>query len=77
MVILRKSTKDLRYFDCGTKDKESDANPYIIYSQLYAAQIPWFIQQRAEEIAREVKGKFTVLVISATRTQCRTIVESF
>jgi len=42
----------------------------------YATQIPWFIQTRIGEIAKEIRGKFTTLIISPTKIQCRTIVNA-
>ncbi|NQT92238.1 MAG: UvrD-helicase domain-containing protein [Lentisphaerae bacterium] len=68
--------KPFRYFDDPQKDKESERNPQLVYSQVYAKQIPWFIQERVKEIAKEVKGKFTVLLISPTRTQMRQVVSA-
>lgn len=65
--------KPFRYFEDAQKDRESECNPQVVYSQVYPKQIPWFIQERVKEIAIEVRGKFAVLVISPTRTQCRQI----
>ncbi|MGA2605183.1 MAG: UvrD-helicase domain-containing protein, partial [Verrucomicrobiia bacterium] len=66
--------KKFEYFDHKRKDRESDKNPKIIHASLFAAQIPWFIQQRIEEIAQDVRDKFSVLIISPTKTQSRHIV---
>lgn len=68
--------KEYLYFDDKDKDKESAQNPHIAYSQLFAKQIPWFIEQRLGEIAEDVKRKFTVLIISPTKVQCRGIVKA-
>jgi len=68
--------KPFQYFDDPEKDKESERNPWLVYSQMYARQIPWFIQKRVEEIAKEVREKFTVLLISPTRTQSRQVVSA-
>jgi superfamily I DNA/RNA helicase len=65
--------KPFRYFEDAQKDRESEYNPQVVYSQVYPKQIPWFIQERVKEIAIEVRDKFAVLVISPTRTQCRQI----
>jgi superfamily I DNA/RNA helicase len=65
--------KPFRYFDDPQKDRESDRYPSLVYGQMYAKQIPWFIQKRISEIAREVRDQFSVLVLSPTRTQCRHI----
>ena len=68
--------KPFRYFEDPDKDQESERYPSIIYRQMFATQIPWFIQKRIKEIAEEVRNKFSVLVISPTRVQCRHIVAS-
>jgi len=68
--------KPFRYFDDPQKDRESDRYPSVVYGQVYAKQIPWFIQGRIREIAGQVRDKFSVLVIAPTRTQCRDIVEA-
>jgi superfamily I DNA/RNA helicase len=63
--------KPFRYFEDPHKDRESEHYPSLFYRQVYAKQIPWFIQDRIGKIAEEVKDKFSVLVLSPTRTQCR------
>ncbi len=68
--------KPFWYFEHPEKDRESDSNPLLVYSKVYAKQIPWFIQERVKEIAKEVRDKFTVLLISPTRIQSREIVNS-
>ena len=50
--------KPFLYFDGDeTKNKESEKYSQIVYKSLHAKQIPWFIQQQIEEIAKEVKGQ--------------------
>jgi len=66
--------KPFVYFDDPLKDIDSECNPRIIYAQVYAAQIPWFIHERVKDIATELRGKFSALLISPTRVQCRQIV---
>lgn len=56
--------KNFCYFDKEDKDKDSLANPNIVYTQKFAKQIPWFISQQIDEIAKQVKDKFSVLIIS-------------
>ncbi|HDZ20296.1 hypothetical protein LCGC14_0204970 [marine sediment metagenome] len=68
--------KPFRYFDEPQKDKESERNPQLVYTQVYAAQIPWFIQKRVEDIAKEVRDKFTVLLISPTGPKSRQVVNA-
>jgi superfamily I DNA/RNA helicase len=68
--------KPFRYFDDQEKDRESERYPSLIYGQVYPAQIPWFIQQHIQEIAKEVRRQFSVLVISPTKSQCKRIAEA-
>lgn len=68
--------KPYEYFENEEKDKESDQSPKLIYKQSYAAQIPWFIQQQIGEVAKEIRGNFSVLIISPTKKQSKTIVGS-
>jgi AAA domain len=72
--LTNRINKPYQYFEDKEKDKESDDNAKIIYGKLFAKQIPWFIEQRIGEIAAEVRGKFSVLIISPTNIQCRAIV---
>lgn len=68
--------KPYNYFEDEKKDKESDQNPRLVYAQTFATQIPWFIQQRIGEIAKEIRGNFSVLIISPTKKQSRAVVEA-
>ena len=74
--LANRIDKPYNYFEDEKKDKESDQNPKLAYTQTYATQIPWFIQQRIGEIAKEVRGSFSVLIISPSKKQSRTIVVS-
>ncbi len=65
--------KPFRYFPCESKDRDSEANPHIIHSNVFAKQIPWFIQDQLKSITRELRENYTVLVLSPTRNQCRGI----
>lgn len=67
-------SKPFRYLDDEKKDTDSDKNPQIIYRQLQATQIPFYIQKHIEQIAKEVRDKFTVLIICPTNTQCKIVV---
>ncbi len=75
-LLKNRINKPYTYLDHRDKDKECARNPKIMYNQSYAGQIPWFIQKRIGEIAEEVKGKFSVLIISPTKTQSRTVVNA-
>ncbi|MFI5329739.1 MAG: 3'-5' exonuclease, partial [Desulfobaccales bacterium] len=48
----------------------------IIYSQNFDKQIPWFIENQIGSIAKEMKGKFSVLIISPTRPKAGFIVKA-
>jgi superfamily I DNA/RNA helicase len=63
------------YFDDEDKDKESAQYPQIVHSRMQAAQIPWYINNEMAKIAEDLKRSFTVLVISPTKVQSRTIVK--
>ncbi len=67
--------KQYQYFEDENKDKESDLNPKIICNQSFAKQIPWLIQQKIEEIAKVEKKSFSVLIISPTKKQLKSIVD--
>ncbi len=74
--LISRISKRFQYFDDKEQDKVSHKNPQIIYKQLFVNQIPQFIQAQIETIAKEVRGKFTVLIISPTNIQCRSIVDA-
>ncbi len=75
-LLTGRINKSFRYFDSPEKDRDSDANPKVIYVSLYAKIIPWFIQKQISQTAEELKSKFSVLVISPTRTQSAGIVHA-
>lgn len=68
--------KPYQYFEDKRKEWESDQNPKLIHGKLFAAQIPWFIQKQLGEIAKQVRGHFSVLIISPTKIQSRDIVNA-
>ena len=72
-LLGRRIDKPYIYFESESKDLVSDKYPTITYAQPYAKQIPWFIEKKIREIALDVRDKFTVLIISPTRTQSRAI----
>lgn len=63
--------KPFRYFDDPQKDRDSHRYPFLVHAQVYAKQIPWFIQERIKGIATAVRETFSVLILSPTRTQCQ------
>ncbi len=68
--------KPYTYFDCEEKDKESERHSKIGYAQIFATQIPWFIEKKIGEMAECMKSKFLVLIISPFKKQSRTIAEA-
>jgi len=68
--------KPYKYFDDEEKDIISEKYSKIIYSQQYANQIPWFLENQISEIAQNLKRKFYVLVICPTRIQCNQVAEA-
>ena len=68
--------KPFRYFDDEKKNRVSEDNLQLIYSQEYARLIPHFIHKRIPEIAEEVRDEFSVLIISPTKKQCSSIVSA-
>lgn len=71
-----RADKKYEYFQDKNKDVESNENQKIIYSQQFARKIPWFIEQQIGKVAEEIKGKFSVLIISPTKTQTRSIIDA-
>ena len=71
--LIGRIGKPFTYFEDEKKDSDCDANPYLVYAQIFSRQIPWFIQKCIEDVANEVRGKFSVLIISPTKTQSRRI----
>jgi superfamily I DNA/RNA helicase len=65
--------KPYRYFDDEKKDEESDRSPNLVYVQIHAKQIPWFIEQQINEIAETERAKFGVLTISPIKSQSSSI----
>ena len=68
--------KPFRYFNNKEKDKISAKYPRIIYKNVFAAQVPWLIEQCLQELAMEIRDKFSVLIISPFKKQCETVAMS-
>jgi len=75
-LLQSRIEKPFRYFHDSKKDKDSDANPHIVHSQVYAKQIPWFIQAQIKVITGAVRAPYSVLILSPTRHQCRSICDA-
>jgi superfamily I DNA/RNA helicase len=75
-LLQNRIKKDYYYFENEEKDKISDKNSKLIHKQLFAKQIPWFIEQQMQKIAEEERAKFSVLIISPTKVQSSTIANS-
>lgn len=74
-VVKERISKKYEYFDHKEKDVESEKNSKIIFSQQFTKKIPWFIEKQLGEIASDIKGKFSVLIIAPSKTQCRLLTE--
>lgn len=68
--------KPFIYFDCPEKDKITAKYPLINHAHIYERQIPWFIETKIAEIANDIKGKFTVLIISPYKKKTSSICNS-
>lgn len=68
-LLRDRVAKSYKYFECESKDKESEFNPKIVYARVYSNQIPWAVEKTLKEVAGEVRSEFSVLVISQTRGQ--------
>lgn len=68
--------KPFLYFDSPKKDVVSEKYPTIGYSNLYASQIPWFIYKKIEEFAKDIKDKFSVLIISPYKKQTYSVTKA-
>jgi superfamily I DNA/RNA helicase len=55
------------------KQLDSNRNSKIIVSHQFPLRIPWFIEREINNIARDTRNNFSVLIISPTRTQSLTI----
>lgn len=63
------------YFNNCEKDKECESFPQIGYTCVHDNQIAWFIENKIEEMAKIVKDKFSVLIISPFKKQSQKIAE--
>ncbi|MBL7066353.1 MAG: AAA family ATPase [Candidatus Marinimicrobia bacterium] len=68
--------KPFQYFHEKEKDKESEKYSTIGYKQIFASQIPWFIEKKISEMAKDLRNKFSVLIISPYRKQSNFIAEA-
>ena len=68
--------KSYLYFDDQSKDAECNTHSQIDYIRAYAASIPWVIERAIKELASQVRTGFSVLVIAATGSQCRSITKA-
>jgi len=66
--------KPYKYFENEEKDIESDRYQYLNHSHIFVNRMPWFIEQMIASIAKNLKQKFTVLIISPYRIQAEGIV---
>ena len=68
--------KPFKYFDCEEKDTESERYSKIGYAQIFERQLPWFIEKKIGEMAKYMKSRFSVLIISPFKKQSHTIAEA-
>jgi len=68
-------SKDFHYFDCESKDADSVRFPKIVHAQVYDKQMPWFVESQIAKLAKELRTKFSVLVICPTAGKCEAIAE--
>jgi len=74
--LRNRAAKDLIYFNDEEKNAVSAENPKIVYAKVFSKAIPWFIEKNIEQLAEMSKCKFSVLIISPTRIQSQSIVNS-
>lgn len=65
------------YFDDKKKDELSAKYPQIVYTKKFDSQLLWYIENEIEEIAKDLKKDFTVLIISPIKSQCIKIGKKF
>lgn len=68
--------KEYAYFDDPAKEPVCDQYCHLDYVQAYASAIPWVIERAVGEMAEQARENFTVLVITATGGQCRSITKA-
>jgi len=71
--LSNRINKPFRYFDHKDKDKVSDGNSQIVYRPLQASQIPPYIEIDILKIAKQVRDKFSVLIICPYNIHCETV----
>lgn len=74
--LKNRINKDLKYFSDKDKDAISDDNLKIVYTQVFAKQVPYIIESNIHQLAEMSKCEFSVLIISPTRVQSEGIVSS-
>jgi hypothetical protein len=75
-LLAGRIDKEFRYFEDEAKETDCKIHPRIDYVQAYASAIPWVVERAISEMAQQLRTKFTVLVITATGGQCRTIAKA-
>lgn len=72
-LLRGRIAKPYEYFDDVDKDKVSCQFPTLTHKQIFAKQFSWFIDTKLDATAGLVRGSFSVLVISPTRVQARSV----
>lgn len=75
-LLTDRIDKPFKYFEDAEKNRDSEANPRIVYSHQFAKQIPWFIEKEITKIFEEGTGGFSVLVVSPTKEKAHSITDS-
>lgn len=65
--------KPFLYFDNEEKDNISGMYPKICYAQVFPHQVTWFIETKIFEMAKDLRSKFSVLIISPYKKQSKPI----
>jgi superfamily I DNA/RNA helicase len=74
--LEKRINKPYHYFEDKKKDRDSIKYPTIYYTQKFSRQIPWVIAREINNIAKEIRKNFSVLIISPTRRHTRYIVNA-
>ncbi len=64
------------YFEDKKKNHDCDKFPLISYAQIFATQIPWYIEKKIKEMALHNRNNFSVLIISPFKKQSQDIAGS-
>ena len=75
-LLIGRIDKPYKYFLNRDKDKISENYSKVVYTNVYANQIPWFIEKCLAKMALDIKDKFSVLIISPYKKQSHAIAKA-